>query len=355
MTILNVMKAGIVLLIYLLNYYLWGILFAHICKKKEEHLFMIVPSGFFIYGFVFFIVIFPLKLIGTSLAVAMYTWIVFWLVSTVVIIYICRKDLIMRVSKLCKEYDKTYLIWIAVTGVQLIYECIYGRYTNGGGAIYYNSYVETEIFTNTLDYYDGVTGLKLSAHMMMYFLQTYLEHSAIVCKLTGLPALIESRQVMSVTVILITSMMVFELGRTIFKNNKYTIYFWLMYEAAIGIMAQCVYIPAYHLYYRSFEGKAIFGMIVIPFMLTLFWRLYDNARDVYAIAVLVVGLFGSLTYCMATMYVIPFLLVGYFPICIIQKSWRQFLNWVLCWLPCIIAFAYFWGAMHGIIDLTIRG
>lgn len=355
MTITLIVKTGVVTLIYLLNYYLWGLLLVHICKRKDEHLFLIIPTGFFLYGLVFFVVIFPLKVIGTSLSCAMYTWLIFWSVSTVAIIYFCRRDLIERFKKIYNLINKYYGIWLIVTAIQLLYEIFYGKYTDGEGGIYYNSYVATEVFTDTLDYYYGITGLKLDTHNLMYFLQTYLEHSAVICKFFNLPVLIESRQIMSAIVVLITSMVIFELGRTIFKEDKNILYFWVIYEASIGIMAQCVYIPAYHLYYRSFEGKAIFGMILIPVMLILFWRLYDNAKDSYALLSLVLGLFGSLTYCMATMYVIPFLLVGYLPICIIQKSKRQFINWVLCWIPCLVAFIYFAGAMKGIIDLTIRG
>ena len=355
MSISLVVKAVIVTFIYLLNYYLWGLLLAHMCKRRNEHLFLLIPTGFFLYGLIFFVVIFPLKVIGTSLSAAMYTWLVFWIISTVIIICVCRRDLIDRLRSFRNLINIYYGVWFIVTAIQLVYEAFYGKYTDGAGGIYYNSYVATEVLTNTIDYYDGMTGLKLPAHNMMYFLQTYLEHSAVVCKLTGIPALIEARQIMSTIVVLITSMIIFELGRTVFKKNKYVVYFWLMYEAAIGVMAQCVYIPAYHLYYRSFEGKAIFGMVLIPLMITLFWRLYDNANDNYAIIALVLGMFGSLTYCMATMYVIPFLLIGYFPICILQKSKRQFVNWIFCWIPCLMAFGYFVGAMKGIIDLTIRG
>ena len=59
MTITLIVKTGVVTLIYLLNYYLWGLLLVHICKRKDEHLFLIIPTGFFLYGLIFFVVIFP--------------------------------------------------------------------------------------------------------------------------------------------------------------------------------------------------------------------------------------------------------------------------------------------------------
>lgn len=343
-----------IILIYLLNYFLWGTFCAHCFKKKNESLFFILPSGFFIQAIVFFIVIFPLKLIGKSLSFAAYTWLIVWIICTITILLICRSDIQFTIKRIKEKLCYVHLIWFLITIVQLIYEAVFGRYTNGGGGVFYNSYVATEVFTNTLDVYNATTGQKLISHTEVYFLQTYLEHSAVVCKLTGITPIMESRTIMSLIVVLLSSMAIWALGKTIFNDSKHTLYFWLIYEAALGIMAQCVYIPAYHLYYRAFEGKAIFSNIMMPLVLLLFWKMYDEIADKYILFNTIFILTGSITFCMATMYIIPFLLLGYFPICIIKKSKQQFINWLLCWIPCILAAIYYIGLRLYIIDLTIK-
>lgn len=342
-----------VFIIYLINYFLWGILLTHIFKKNEESTFFIISCGFFLQGIIFFALVFPLKLLGTTLEFASSIWKVVWLISIIIIILVCRKDIVQVVKRDKKSIGWEHFIWGAITFIEIIYEGAFGRYTNGGGGIFYNSYVSTEVFTNTLDKYYGINGTLNTSHeyTKAYFLQTYLEHSAVVCKITGISPLMESRVVMSTIVILISSMSVFALGKTIFEKKSYALYFWFIFEVGVGIMAQCVYIPAYHLYYRTFEGKAIFGMILIPLVFLLFWRVYDNSSEHYNVVALVLVLLGSLTYCMGTMYVIPILLLGYFPICIVQKSKEQFKNWLLCWIPCILAMIFYVGCNIGIISL----
>ena len=58
---LEVVVAFGILIIYLMNYFLFGFAFATICKKEKKNFGFCMVSGFFIYSLVFGIFVLPLK------------------------------------------------------------------------------------------------------------------------------------------------------------------------------------------------------------------------------------------------------------------------------------------------------
>jgi hypothetical protein len=351
-------RAGFLFIIYIITYYLYGFAVAKLCKAQHISMINAIIMGFWTEGLQFFIFVLPFKVALVEVSTVAWIWPVVWLVSIGTIVLIWHRDIGRNIADSCRRISACKLSAIVVgmvIGAELIYELLYGNYTDGNGAAYFVGAAASDIFKNHFGVVEPEIGTMVSSFNTMYFLQTYVHHTAVVCKISGIAPLVEMRGVMSEVVILLSGLITYELARAIFKNKrKKVLFFWLAYQAFILLCAQSVYIPAYYLFYRAFEGKTIFGMLLIPYVFVCFWKLYDNERDIHTLICLVIALFGSFTFCMSTMYILPFLLLAFIPVAVVQKSFRQAVNWCIMMVPSALSILYYIMVMKGIIDLTIR-
>ena len=351
-------RAGFLFIIYIITYYLYGFAVAKLCKAQHISMINAIIMGFWTEGLLFFIFVLPFKVALVEVSTVAWIWPVVWLVSIGTIVLIWHRDIGRNIADSCRRISACKLSAIVVgmvIGAELIYELLYGNYTDGNGAAYFVGAAASDIFKNHFGVVEPEIGTMVSSFNTMYFLQTYVHHTAVVCKISGIAPLVEMRGVMSEVVILLSGLITYELARATFKNKrKKVLFFWLAYQAFILLCAQSVYIPAYYLFYRAFEGKTIFGMLLIPYVFVCFWKLYDNERDIHTLICLVIALFGSFTFCMSTMYILPFLLLAFIPVAIVQKSFRQAVNWCIMMVPSALSILYYIMVMKGIIDLTIR-
>lgn len=351
-------KAILLFLIYIITYYLYGFAVAKLCRAQHVSMINAVIMGFWTEGLLFFIFVLPFKVMLVEVSTVAWIWLVVWCISVIAIVLIWHRDIGKNILDTCRrvsDYRWTAAVISAVIAAELIYELLCGNYTDGNGASYFVGAAASDIFKNHFGVVEPEIGTMVSSFNTMYFLQTYVHHTAVVCKISGIAPLVEMRGVMSEIVILLSGLITYELARAIFKNKrKKVLYFWLAYQAFILLCSQSVYIPAYYLFYRAFEGKTIFGMLLIPYVFVCFWKLYDNEKDIHTLACLVIALLGSFTFCMSTMYVLPFLLLAFIPVAIVQRSLRQAINWCIMMVPSALSILYYIMVMKGIIDLTIR-
>lgn len=119
----------------------------------------------------------------------------------------------------------------------------------------------------------------------------------------------------------------------------------------MGIFVPCVYLPSYYYYFRAFEGKNIFGMLLIPFVVVCLLKLYDKPNNGYVQKSLVLGLLGSYTFvCRQCIFYHYFL--SYIPMVFYNK--KMFKNLCVGLIPCIAVMGYYMLIRQGVITLTIR-
>lgn len=351
-------KAILLFIIYLVTYYLYGFAIARMCRVKCISMVNSIIMGFWAEGLIFFVFIMPFKVAMVKVSTVSWIWLAVWLTTIIAVVVVWHRAIWQNILDAGREIiaRKSTVIVIGIVVIaELVYEMLCGNYTDGNGAAYFVGAAASDIFKNHFGVVEPEIGTMVSAFNTMYFLQTYVHHTAVVCKLTGLVPLVEMRGVMSEVVILMNALVTYELARVIFKKKrKKVLFFWLAYQAFILLFAHSVYIPAYYLFYRTFEGKTIFGMLLIPYIFVCFWKLYDNAKDIHTLVCLVIALLGSFTFCMSTMYVLPFLLLAFLPVALVQRSWRQLVNWCIMMVPSALSILYYIMVMKGIIELTIR-
>ena len=355
---IEIIKAIVIFVLYIAEYFLFGICFQKICKKKSTNVQMQIIVGMFVQAVLFFILVIPMKVMQISVGIISTVWLITCSIMILAIIVACHKDiresLLAVIHGITKHKIETSILGVII-GAEIVFEELYGRILGGTNATYYIGYVTSSLHMDRLGTVNPRTGEVMGQFNISYLLQTYLDHSVVISWLTGIHPLIEIRTVIPAITILVSNLVIWEIAKTICrKDYKKAMYVWIMYNALSNIFSCSVLLPAFYGYFRSFEGKNFFACITIPLLFLLFWKLYDEPKDKYILSSLVVAITGSFMYCMSTMFIVPFIILGYAGMILIKKSWKQFVNVCICMIPCIMVVVYYMLATKGIIVLAIH-
>ena len=207
-----IVKAALVLLIYLIEYYLYGFAVAKICKVRHISMISSVIVGFWLQGIVFFAFIMPFKVAMLEVSKVSKIWLIVWVFIITTIILIWHKDIRANIVETGRHIANNKAIFCGIAVViliQLLYEFLFGNYTDGNGAAYFVGAASTDLFYDRFGLFMPETGLRLAQYDKLYFLQTYVHHSTVVCKLTGLAPLVEMMTVLSSVVIILSGLIVY--------------------------------------------------------------------------------------------------------------------------------------------------
>ena len=345
----------IVFIIYITGYLAAGILWQSLIKD-DRYSGVTVVSGMLAQSLVFFVIAIPMKLAKAPLMVTAVVWAVVWLALIVLCLLKCQKDaksFFDCVKEGIKNNRILFVICVIVTIAEIVFVEIYGRQVGGANATYYIGYVTTAIHDGYLGISSPYTGAALKNFNSSYFLQTFLDHSAVVCRLFGLHPLLEVRSIIPAVMIIMNTLIVVGLAEAFFEKEYSRILFFVAYKAIQGIFASSQLLPSFYYYFRAFEGKGIYGTIFLPLFALLLYRVFyykeKNAQWMLIIAVL-----SSFTYTMSALFTYPFILVGCAPLLIHKDIKKRVVNLVVLSIPWFLAAVWYLGIKADVISLVIN-
>ena len=170
-------RAGFLFIIYTITYYLYGFAVAKVCRAQHISMINAIIMGFWTEGLLFFIFVLPFKVALVEVSTVAWIWPVVWLVSIGTIVLIWHRDIGRNIADSCRRISACKLSAIVVgmvIGAELIYELLYGNYTDGNGAAYFVGAAASDIFKNHFGVVEPEIGTMVSSFNTMYFLQTYV-------------------------------------------------------------------------------------------------------------------------------------------------------------------------------------
>lgn len=353
----QIVMAIICFVAYMLIYYLVGVATTKIFKLKNEPLLQLL-YGMFVYGIIFFAFVMPLKFKLVPVSTIGVIWAVFVSIMCVVIIIVLRKYIVEGLKSWIDRIHKDWTIILPVaifTIAFMTFVEIYGRVPNGFNQVWFVGWPANGVLHNELMTYDITTGVPLVKFDNNRYLSTFLDHSAVVCKLTGMHVMVEVRTVLTAVFTLMQSIIVWELAKYFGKNDKKKILlaffgYWTFRNMLVG----CQLLPGYYTIFRTYEGKGMVMNVCFPLMALIMWKMYDTPKDKGWIVKSVITLAGAMTYSLSMMFSAPFMLLAYIPFVISKKDIRLVRNLAILF---VVAGAYvivYYLGMKGIIDLTIH-
>ena len=353
-----ILLACFALAYYLMFFLLLGSTFIKRLKIKNSIPLSLI-IGCFLYYIIFNFIALPMKLLFRPLSELALLWL-----FIVIIIFIflfwknynyIKRTLIYGI-KLIKRRPLLCIGFFALFAIQFIYIGSQSSWIIGvTDDRYYIGDIATSVFTNTIQQYDAITGKKLAVLSPNYLLQMYTVHSAVVCKVTGIPPLVENKWVLVGVWLILINCSYLLWGQLLFRDNdKKLILFlttvtWIIYcQRKINVST------AAFLVYRTAEGKNILANLIVPFLIYLFARIVLSQGKRENWYLLFISVVASYCLVMSSVFLLP-LLLGSFYACyiLIGKRWQMLPSAIICFLPCIIIMGYYFLMMEHVLYFPV--
>ena len=204
-------------------------------------------------------------------------------------------------------------------------------------ASYYVARVTTDVTTNTINIYDPYTGEWTDHFEFRYFFSTYPTLCAVIAYLTGIHPLTFMKIVMSLTVVILYNILMFMTGRELFAGSVQKQFVFMLFAGIMLFFFGSIYTPAQFLVTRSYEGKAILGNVVLPFILYLTILIYKDVKKTDTYIYLFITCLGATALSNSANMLLPMLLLCMLlPAFIKFRDKRILISACLSAAPCII-------------------
>ncbi len=326
-------KAVAVFLVNFILYATFGSFFG-ISKKEKWSLTVTVMIGFFAYYALFALVCLPIMFTYSPLSLLAHCWIVPCVAVPFASFVIYRKEWAVKIRELVGTIAHEKYFWItivAVTAASAALTAITYNFTLD--AAYYVANVTTNVDTNMINVYDAFTGSWQDHFELRYVFATYYAADSVVCCLTGLPALIETKIVMSVTVMVIVNMLYVLLCRQFFKEHASALLMYVL-MVAVNFLFISNYTTSNFLMTRTYEGKTVVGNISLIAIFILYMMMVSEGPKRGSFLKLFIVSLGTATVSSTANMVIPAeICILFVPYAICHKKPGMLPKILLCIVP----------------------
>jgi len=351
---LILLKAALVFLAHLAVFYMLGWLMP---KRKpncriegEEFIF-----GGLLYFFFFEIVSLVCIFAQVSLTVFSVLWSVILAVLTAVSV---RNRMRQKTSRELPEFPGLEgKIILAVLLILLVFQCylvLVHQDANPDSAFYIGQ-ASTDVYTDTMALFDPYTGLRYEKFNVRYVLSSFAEHNAYVSKVTGLPAIVQARVVISLLTLIASYFIYWRTAYRLFKRDGVRAALTLIVISVVNLFFNTIFTNATFLLNRSYEGKAVVGNVLIPCVLYLCEKLYEDPDDRQTWIMLFILGPAGVCISMSSLFLLPVAVgAGVLPVIAAKRKWNRIPQYFLVLLPCVLMLAVYLLLSKGILPSAIR-
>ncbi|HKM21836.1 MAG: hypothetical protein GX567_17880 [Clostridia bacterium] len=309
-------------------------------RKKGEawSLPMTVIIGFFLYYSLFFFFCVPMMLRFQTLTSMSYLWL-----GVVVFVVLLSGILngsrwyykIKEIGAKVKAEPVFFVGFVLLCLIQVI--LVVNAYNFTLDATYYVGNVAASVQTDTMNIYDPYTGMWQDHFEMRYFFATYSMNDAVMCRLTGLHALVQTKTIMTATIIILIQLLYYKIAQALFDGNRKSELLMLFFMTVANFAFISLYTPSNFLLTRTFEGKAIVGNLVLVAIVYLYMMLLQKHQSFQIWMMLFLICFGATTISSSANMLVPATLsVLLIPLVFIKKDWKIIPKYIICMLPGLI-------------------
>ena len=328
-----IIKALAVLVINLIVYAAFGSFF---CMRKESTrpAAVCVTVGFFAYHALFACVTLPIMFTYRPLSLLAVIWSIPCALITIASVILYRRQWMIRALDFKKEIKTHRSFWTAVcliTVLSVVLTVMTYNFTLD--AAYYVANVTTNVDTNMINVYDPFTGNWQDHFELRYVFATYYVNDAVICKITHLPALVETKTVMSATVMIMVNMLYVFICRYFFEDRSRALLMFALMTVA-NYMFISIYTTSNFLMTRTYEGKSVVANISVILIFVLYLLLIKGAEEKRIFMILFVVCFGTAAVSSTANMVIPAeVCVLFVPYAFMKKRLPALLKIFVCILP----------------------
>ena len=216
-------------------------------------------------------------------------------------------------------------------------------------ASYYVARVTTDVTTDTINIYDPYTGEWTDHFEFRYFFSTYPTLCAVFSQLTGIHPLVYMKIVMSLTVVILYNILIFIISRSLFLDSPRKQLVLMFFAGLMLFFFSSIYTPAQFLVTRSYEGKAILGNVVLPFMIYLTMQVYGNVKRMDSYIYMFISSLGATALSNSANMLLPMMIFCMLlPAYIRFRDRRILISACLSAVPCVILLMLYVAYVKGV-------
>lgn len=334
---MEILKAILAIIVNFILYLSFGSL---ICVRKDKRwsLPLTIVTGFFLYYGLFAVCCLPIMITYRPLSVLSKTWAIVVLLCFIVSTIFSIKSWQMKAMSIAKEIKKNKIFYIAVGAIVILQVVLVAStYNFTLDAAYYVANVSTSVDTNMINVYDPFTGAWQDHFELRYVFATYSIQDAVVCQLANIPALIQTKLVMSSCVMILANLLyIWAVGFLIKENKKQGLIMYVLITF-VNLTFITLYTSSNFLMTRTYEGKAIVGNVAIVAVFAMYMYMVRDGIDNRKLAMLFAICLGTATISSTANMVIPAqLCVLFIPYVIRHKEYRSIIKFAICMLPEVV-------------------
>lgn len=264
-----IIKAIFILLFQIIIYYLFGLLFEYLCRKKHGVIFKEI-TGFLLYQILFQICALPMIELNQTLTRLAILWTAFTALCMILAVALCRKRIaedLEMISHEMRSHKSSSLLMLVLLAALCYYVCINGELNDD--STYYIGLINTTLTTDRMYQYNAYTGAQMDSLYLRRALVTFDINTAVACKIYHIHPLIITRITRSCLNVILTTGAVYLIGRVLFREKEDAFEragaFTCLAMACNFLFDNTIYSSATFLLHRTYEGKAYAGNVLMLF------------------------------------------------------------------------------------------
>lgn len=323
--------------INLIIFYLFGALILH-RKNAVIREGVTLITGFFAYYFAFFVVCFPFMIKYRPLSWLITAWVPVVLVLCVLSAVINRKNIAESLKSLSdgiKNHKIAAFVIILIVLLQVVIVTVTYNFTLD--AAYYVSNVTTSLDTNMINVYDPFTGAWQDHYEVRYLFATYSINDAVMCRIFGTSALIQTKLTMSGVVIILVNVIYLMITKTLFKNNTKAVPIMMGMIFIVNVTFYTIFTSSLFLMTRTYEGKTIVGNVSLLIIFYIFMLIVSDDEISFPWLTMFITSLGSITISSSANMLVPAeLLILFVPHMFVKKTLKPLPKLLACVLPGVL-------------------
>lgn len=293
-------------------------------------------TGFFVYFGIFQLAALPLILWKQPFQLLFYLWIAICLVCNGYVLLKARSELWNALCQIHTRIRQQNRLLLCTAVLFILFTCCYHGVQQyiGWDTSYYIGTVNTTLYTNTMYIYNGNSGAAEAYLDLRYALSSFYMHSAVLCRLWHISALMMQKYVAGSICICMHGLLVFAIGKKLFPGKDKTALLFLILETALNYGFYTSYTTSSFLLIRGYEAKGYCANVIIPalFYMALCFQKTAKNRTCW-IMLFLIG-FASVPISMSSILIVPVMMVVILVTeWLIKKDRRLLCYGIICVIP----------------------
>lgn len=267
--------------------------------------------GFFVYFGIFQIAALPMVLLQRSLKELVILWLGVSVAVNGYVLIRARRELWEMVCRIAagvwRMKGVLLIVVLLLVGISCYFQAV--QYYMGWDSSYYIGTVNTSVYTDSMYRYNGNSGIAEKFLDLRYALSTFYIHSAVLCKVSTVSAVMMQRYVMGTVCVLSHSLLVFAIGRKLFRRDDKKALLVLGLVLFFNFGFHTMYSASDFLLMRGYEAKGFCANVVIPAIWYAVLCLWEDLRKRESWGMLFWIGFSSVPLSMSSILIVPAIIV----------------------------------------------